>query len=218
MKISNDSKGLYKINDVLIKDVTRQKFLVLDIEATGLNIKKDYITEFACVPVVEGKIVNDKAFSSLINSPVPIPDKIEKFTGITNADISKAPRFRKVITDILEKYEDYIWIAQCGLEFDFPMLENICGKEKLAFTPQKMDTKVLFTFLNQESSQTFSTDFLKSYFQIDASDLKRHTGLGDTILVARILERILEVYKREGVNEVKVNKPLTIKKFIPKKL
>ena len=190
----------------------------MDVEATGLDVKKDYITDFACVPVVNGEILNEKAFSSLVNSPVPISSKIEELTGISNEDITKAPSFKKVIKDVLAKYKDYIWIGQCGLEFDFPMISNICEKEGITFSPETMDTKVLFAFLNQGSEETFSTDFFKNYFKIDSSDLKRHTGLGDALLIARILKNILGLYEKKGINEIKIRKPIAIKKFIPKKL
>ena len=218
MRISNDVLETYEIDNVLIKDVCRQKFLVLDVEATGLDAKKDYVTDFACVPVVNGKMLNDEAFSSFVKSPVPIPKKIEEFTGVTNEVISKAPPFREVISMVLAKYSDYIWIAQCGLEFDFPMIGNICRNENVSFGPEIIDTKVLFAFLNQESQETFSTDFLKNYFRIDSSDLKRHTALGDALLVARILEGILKEYEKKGAKDVRIKKPLSIRKFVPKKL
>ncbi len=218
MKISNDVLETYEIGDVLIKDVCKQKYLVLDVEATGLDVNKDYITDFACVPVVNGKMLNDRAFSSFVKSPVSIPKKIEEFTGVTNEAILKEPTFKEVISKVLAEYSDYIWIAQCGLEFDFPMIRNICKNENVNFGPEIMDTKVLFAFLNQGSKETFSTDFLKNCFKIDSSDLKRHTALGDTLLVARILEGILKEYEKSGVKDVKISKPLLIRKFVPKPL
>lgn len=189
MLITDNNKLTYTINDVNIRNITKQKFLVIDVEASGLDVEKDYITEFACVPVINGKILNGEIFNSFIKSPRPIPKEIEKLTGISNQDTANAPLFKDVITKILRKYRDYIWIAQCGLEFDLSLIETICKREGIQFSIKKMDTKVLFAFLHRKLDETFSTDFLKNYFQIDSSNLKRHTALGDTILIARILQK-----------------------------
>jgi DNA polymerase III subunit epsilon len=218
MHISKNKTATYELSGVSIKDIAKQSFLVLDLEATGLSTTNDYITQFACVPFVDGKILPDKAFSSFIKSPKAIPKKIEKLTGISNKDVSKAPQFKEVITKMLHEYNDYIWIAQCGFEFDFPIIESLCKKEGIGFTPKTMDTKVLFAFLDSESDETFSTDFLKDHFQIDSSGLKRHTALGDALLTAKILQKIIGAYKEKGVKDLKIDEAVQIRKFIPKAL
>ena len=218
MLINNNDKLKYTINKVNIQNITKQKFLVIDVEATGLDIEKDYIIEFACIPVINGRILDKEAFCSFIKSPKPIPSQIERFTGISNQDIVNAPLFKTVITKILDKYAHFIWVAQCGFEFDFPIIENICKKENINFSPKKMDTKVLFAFLYQNLDETFSTDFLKNYFNIDSSDLKRHTALGDVILIARILQKIIKIYEQKKIKDLIIDKPITIKKFVPHRL
>ncbi len=218
MHISKSNTATYEISSVSINDIAKQSFLVFDVEATGLSTTNDHITQFACVPLVDGKILPREAFSSFIKSPKAIPKEIEKLTGISNKDVSNAPQFKEVITKMLHEYKDYIWIAQCGFEFDFPIIENLCKNDGIEFSPKTMDTKVLFAFLNPKSEETFSTDFLKDHFRIDSSGLKRHTALGDALLTAKILQKIIGAYKENGVKDLKMEGAIQIRKFIPKAL
>lgn len=202
-----------------IPNILNQKFLVFDVEATGLNVKQDYVTQFGSVPLVNGKIILKDIFSSYVNSPKPIPKEIEKLTGVSNQEIRKAPSFESIMTHLWEKYKDYIWVAQCGFEFDFPLLDNLCKKYKIPFfSPKKLDTKVLFAYLHQNLNETFSTDFLKSYYRIDSSKLSRHDALGDSILIALVLKKILAEYRMKKINNLHIQNPLTIRKFIPRPL
>lgn len=72
------------------------KFAVIDFETTGLSPDRGARpTEIAVVLVESGKIVD--RYQSLMNADVPIPNKIQEKTGITDAMVRKAPSVGSVM-------------------------------------------------------------------------------------------------------------------------
>ena len=69
-----------------------QDLVFVDLETTGGNAVHDRITEVALVRVSNGELVEE--WSSLVNPERPIPPYIETFTGISDAMVAGAPRFR----------------------------------------------------------------------------------------------------------------------------
>lgn len=219
MEIKNINRYIYKIDNLSIPNLLKQEFFVFDLEATGLNPKTESITQIGGVPVIKGKIYSNRAFNSFIRPFKKIPPKISRLTGITNQDIKKAPELKTILDKLWPKYKNYTWVAQCGFEFDFKILQENAKKNKISyFKPKELDTKVLFAYLHPELNTTFSTDFLKDYYKVNFSDLKRHTALGDAILIARILKKMLEEFKSKAPSSLIIKKTFSIKKFVPKPL
>ncbi|MGG3307800.1 3'-5' exonuclease [Paenibacillus lautus] len=90
MKIVNISENEYSLTDINIKDIHRQKYCVFDLEATGPNENEDNITQIGAILIdSSGRI--EKTFDTLVRPLKPIPEIIERLTGISNRDIEKAP-------------------------------------------------------------------------------------------------------------------------------
>lgn len=70
-------------------------FIVVDVETTGADAKKNRVMEIACMVVRGGEIV--ERFSSLINPHQFIPPFIAKMTGIDNAMVFNAPEAKEVM-------------------------------------------------------------------------------------------------------------------------
>ena len=78
-----------KFNDPSSKEV--KKGIVIDVEATGLNIGHDDVIQLGMLPfeyeIPSGKITKIKikeAFNSLMEPSIPISDEAQLITGITN--------------------------------------------------------------------------------------------------------------------------------------
>lgn len=69
-------------------------FAIVDVETTGLNAKKDKITEIAIL-LHDGLKVTER-FHSLVNPEIKIPYKITQLTGINNEMVNNAPRFYEI--------------------------------------------------------------------------------------------------------------------------
>ena len=97
------------------------KFCAIDIETTGLDTKKDEIIAFACVPIVNLKILTQDSFYTMIN---PRKYKLEamKYHGISKDDLESAPTFAGVAGTISQAL-DGILVGYC-VEFDYAFLRR----------------------------------------------------------------------------------------------
>jgi len=72
--------------------------IVIDLETTGLNPKKDKIIEVAALKVNRGKILD--SFVSLINPNIRLEDMRFLNQDISDKDLKKAPFFKEVSGDL----------------------------------------------------------------------------------------------------------------------
>ena len=79
---------------------TDLEWSIIDVETTGLSPQSCRVIEVAVVKMKHGKITT--TFSSLLNPGCPIPAEASRIHGITNADVSGAPRFVDVLGRLCE--------------------------------------------------------------------------------------------------------------------
>jgi DNA polymerase III subunit alpha, Gram-positive type len=79
-----------------------EKYIVLDIETTGLNRQKDQITEIAALKIENNRIID--RFEVLINPLVKIPLNIVELTGISDSLVKDKP----TISEVLPKFNNFI--------------------------------------------------------------------------------------------------------------
>ena len=91
----------------------------LDLETTGLDPNLDAIIEIGAVRF-RGERVEDE-WSTLVNPGVPLPTFIVELTGITDAMLVGAPRFREVLPD-LEQFVGDTPILGHNVQFDLSFL------------------------------------------------------------------------------------------------
>jgi DNA polymerase III epsilon subunit-like protein len=74
-------------------------------------------------------------------------------------------------------------------------------------------TEVLFALLHSDRTETFSTDFLCDYYDIDRTSDPRHDALGDARLIARIFQAELGEMRRRGLATLAAE-DLRVKRFV----
>ncbi len=75
----------------------RSRFVVVDLETTGLSVESCQILEIGAVRV-EG-LRRTARFQTLVDPGVPIPERITALTGIDRQQVDGAPDIRRVIAD-----------------------------------------------------------------------------------------------------------------------
>ncbi|MBM7569853.1 ATP-dependent DNA helicase DinG [Aquibacillus albus] len=99
-----------------------RKFVIVDLETTGHSpTKGDRIIEVGIVVIQDGKITTD--YSTFINPGVEIPPFITNLTGIKQTDLSDAPSFDSVATDIVNLFKDGYVVAH-NVPFDLGFLND----------------------------------------------------------------------------------------------
>jgi len=146
----------YMVDDVLsyIKNPTdielnKAKYVVLDLETTGLNCYYDRIIEFGAVRIEKGVTV--ETIDILINPERKLPKKIIEITNITDKMLEKQPTIEEVLPRILNFIGDAILVSH-NADFDFSFLQHAlerCGMRKL--NNPVIDTLSLSRYLFPES-------------------------------------------------------------------
>ena len=97
-----------------------EKFTVVDIETTGLDPKKDKITEIAAMRVENGNITD--TFHTLVNPGRVLEERIVSLTGLCDEDLKKAPHIGDVIGDFIQ-FETTGCLLGHSILFDFSFLK-----------------------------------------------------------------------------------------------
>lgn len=103
--------------NLLIDDV---RFVVVDVETTGLDYSKDRICELAFIELKAQKEIG--RFSTLINPQIPIPKSVSLIHGITDSDVLDAPLFSDIANKILNTFYDAVIVGH-NIDFDFNFID-----------------------------------------------------------------------------------------------
>lgn len=217
-QITDETIESYRISNVAIGGLNG-KFCVFDLEGTGLDVYNDNVIQFGAVLVENGCIVRDRCFEMLVRPRTSIPAKIEGLTGITNGMVENAGDFKEAYRAFLDYSKGSVLVTQCGYEYDYRLLAAECARHDVAYASAgELDTKVLFAVMHPETMETISTDFLLGHYGIDAGTHKRHTGVGDAMIIAEIFLAMLGECRTKRIESLTIDEPLEIRKFVPKPL
>ncbi|MEM8535097.1 MAG: helicase C-terminal domain-containing protein [Chloroflexota bacterium] len=94
-------------------------FVALDVETTGLEPGTDEIIELAAVKFQGDEVI--ETFSHLIKPRHSLPLKITRLTGITDEELTDAPRFSAVAPDFVRFVKNHTIVGH-SVTFDLTML------------------------------------------------------------------------------------------------
>ena len=97
-------------------------FTVLDLETTGLNAKRNAITEVTAIQYRNGQEI-DK-YSTLVKPTEPIPEEAEQITGISNDMVRHAPALVIVLSELSEFVGTSPLIVGHNVPFDIGFLRE----------------------------------------------------------------------------------------------
>jgi DNA polymerase III epsilon subunit family exonuclease len=110
-------------------------FTVLDLETTGLNAKKNAITEVTAIQFQNGVEINK--YSTLIKPAESIPEEVELLTGITNEMVRNAPALIMVLSELAGFVGEAPLIVGHNVQFD------------IGFIREKLSQNGLDAFVNR---------------------------------------------------------------------
>ena len=97
-----------------------ERLAFIDLETTGANPLRDRITEIGVVEV-DGDCVT--TWNTLINPGRPIPEFIQRLTGIRNEMVADAPTFAAVAEELSGRLQGRLFIAH-NARFDYGFVRN----------------------------------------------------------------------------------------------
>lgn len=221
LQIDPISDELYEVSNLRIERMSSLRIWVFDLEATGLDVTRERVTQIAGLPIQGGRILEDEAFVQFVHpgEGVAIPMEVQDLTGITPAKLEGAPSFPEAWLACQEaaKGSD-LWLGQSVFEFDVPLLEAEITRHRMEVSlPPILDSVVVATGLLGAPVGRWSTSALIRHFQVDTTGLRRHDALDDVKILARIFLPMLEmIHEHQGDRLfLPADRPLAIKRHPP---
>jgi DNA polymerase-3 subunit alpha (Gram-positive type) len=149
----NGVKILYGIEGYFINDVDDRvavkgdqdasfddEFVVFDLETTGLDSRKDRITEIGAVILKDGAVAG--RFQTFVNPGMQIPYEVSKLTGITDQDVADAPGQEQALRDFIE-FAGVRPLVAHNADFDMGFIAEGCRRAGIEFDNTYIDTVAL---------------------------------------------------------------------------
>ena len=112
-------------------------YIVLDTETTGLNPARDKVLEIGAARIEQGRVV--ETFETLIDTGVPIPERITELTGITDAMQAEGKKTEEAFREFFDFCKD-LPILGHNITFDFSFLKQTAVNLGYSFEKDGIDT------------------------------------------------------------------------------
>ncbi|WP_083273296.1 PolC-type DNA polymerase III [Geosporobacter ferrireducens] len=198
-------KVIYGIEGYLINDgetiaigckqeTIHQRYVVFDIETTGLSSKHDKITEIGAVKIENGQIID--RFHTFVDPIIPIPENIVKLTGITDEMVKGQPTIDKILPEFLKFTEGAVIVAHNAV-FDVSFIKENCHLYGYSFDHPIVDTlplaKVLLPKLKKYRLNVVAE-------ALDVTLKNHHRAVDDAEATAQIFLKFLNMAAEKGVH------------------
>ncbi|MDY6315197.1 MAG: PolC-type DNA polymerase III [Clostridia bacterium] len=185
----------------IVKGVTNSsledKFVVFDLETTGLSAERDEIIEIGAVKVENGKITD--RFSEFVNPHMPIPEKIQKLTGINDGMVADAEGIDVLLPKFLEFSGNCVFVAH-NADFDMSFVKAKCKRLGIERSFVSLDTLELSRAMFPELSK-HKLDTVAKHLGVSLEN--HHRACDDAGATAEIMVKCLDILKKEkGVAKV----------------
>ena len=197
----DDSKYFITFNEKDI-ELKQAKYVVFDLETTGLSFTYDHIIEIAAHKVYQGSII--ETFEVFVNPEEKLSEKIIELTSITDADLKDAETIDVVLPKFLEFCKGCVLVAH-NANFDVPMIYENAKRLNLECEDfPVIDTLNLFRAGYHDKVKAFNLKQLSSYFKVKQEH--HHRATDDTRVTALCFVSMLEdLYKRDIYNYKDIN-------------
>lgn len=180
------------------------RFVVLDTETTGLDVKKDKILSIGAVAVKDQKIIVADRFEYYLKQVYTVQGESIKIHGILPKHNLDGLAPKEVLILLLAYLQNSVIVGH-HIGFDFAVL-NRAFQEYLGgqLRNQLLDTSYLakrvkspFYKMNIDQNKNFSLDLLCEQYGVPIYD--RHTASGDALITALLFLKLVGKLEQKGV-------------------
>ena len=118
------------------------RYLVVDLETTGLDARRAEIISFGAVPVDHGRVQVGAAVHGLVRPRQPPPGETVRIHGLREADLAAAPHAREALRPLREALDGRVAVAHAAW-FDGAFLRRQEGLWRRLFRRRWIDTITL---------------------------------------------------------------------------
>lgn len=166
-----------------------ERYIVVDVETTGLSMVEHEIIEIGAMKVSEREI--EAKFHALVKAKVSIPPAIEALTGLSDEILGREGReLAEVLPEFLAFAGD-LPVVSHNANFDYGFLRAACERCGLPlFSSQCVDTLALARRLVDDVIN-YKLATLLDYFGIEANGI--HRSSEDCLSTKQLYEKLIEL-------------------------
>lgn len=168
------------INITQFFPVDKKRFVVFDLETTGLNYVDNKIIEIGAVRVENGEITEE--YSQLVNPECRIPADASAVNGITDDMVIGQPTIQEVLPSFLMFVGDDI-LAAHNVKFDYQFLANACMMYFYRTPGEIFDTMLLARYYPESASKKLTSLVNAAGIEIESA----HRALSDARMAAKLI-------------------------------
>lgn len=175
------------------------RFAVVDIETSGLSLRRHRILQVAVVSIEDGVIVDE--WSSLVRLRWPWqrvgPRAVH---GIDKRSLRTAPVRRDVMRELADRLDGSVFTAH-NAAFDWSFIARAARRDRVALPPvQRLCTLRLSRRLDPERASSHRLDDLCRRY--DVANTRPHHALYDARATAAVLPHLLAANQVAGAGDL----------------
>jgi DNA polymerase III epsilon subunit family exonuclease len=172
------------------------RYLVFDMEATGPNPDQgDAVISLGAVVIAGSRIVQEETFDELVDPGRPVTKAAARVHGLQDADLAGRPPLSAFLPRFLALARGSVLVAH-NAAFDMTFLRRAAQEQGRTVEQPVLDTMLLSAVLHPHQP-SHSLDSLLARYGIAGQG--RHTALGDALMTAELLLRLLPQLERRGI-------------------
>lgn len=182
--------------------VEKVRFVVLDLETTGLNVKKDRMLSLGAVVVEAQEIRIEERMECFVHQPLYEPNQSIRIHGIMPQQNAIGITEERAIKELLAFLRQGVIVGH-HIGFDIAILNQVTKRMYGRSLQNKViDTRVLAERvqglrLGENPHEAFTLDQVCQSFNIPLHE--RHTAAGDTLLTALLFLKLMGRLQKRGL-------------------
>jgi len=189
--------------------ITKDTFVCVDCETTGLEPDLDRIIEVAAVKFTFEKILD--SYETLIDPEVPIPEASQEIHHISNEMVQGKPKIQDVLPNLIKFIGRHIIIGH-GIKLDLAFLDKAAKKHNIHSTLSSattLDTLRMARLYGE--SPINSLEKLREHFNIEAEGA--HRAMNDVMVNIEVFKFLSTRFKTTEQLLERLTKPILLKKM-----
>ncbi len=172
-------------------------FVVFDTETTGLSPSDgDEIIQIGGIRIVRSRLLYNETFDQLVDPQRSVPQASVEIHGIQPELLVGQPVVEQVLPRFHKFAEGAVLVAH-NAAFDMKFLQLKQARAGVRFDHPVIDTLLLSSIVHPTWG-THSLDEIAD--RLNVTIVGRHTALGDAIVTAEILIKLLPLLQAKGIN------------------
>lgn len=158
--------------------------VIFDLETTGLSPYTHEIIQIAGVRMRGGSVLEHENFATFVRPHRHIPPFIERYTGISNAQVQNAPQSSEALLSFSRFVGGATLIAHNGQRFDMPFIRESCVRHQVPVRQVAFIDSMAFSRKLWGGRGGHGLDAVMHRLELSSHPGRRHDARGDVQILA----------------------------------